>query len=122
MIVYVNGEQVWFGITERSGEVEQGIQGAIKPGKNVIAILYENFYHNKSHPHEGDILKHSGILYPMTIIGTSKGKEFKRQCKSFKVCEGLTGDNKGYAKNNFKDSSWQQLEKKKKKNTVLTNM
>ncbi|HBA86111.1 MAG TPA: hypothetical protein DCZ95_18660 [Verrucomicrobia bacterium] len=104
--IYVNGKETWCGIVPKA---ETGIQELVKPGKNVIAILYQNFYHNKSHPHEGAIQKYSGIMGPVIVTGTSEGKPFKRKIGAFKVREELTGVIKGYAESNFDDSGWQTL-------------
>jgi hypothetical protein len=109
--IYVNGKETWCGMVPKA---ETGIQELIKPGKNVIAVLYQNFYHNKSHPHEGAIQKYSGIMGPVVISGLSDGKPFTRQISTFKVREQLTGVLKGYAEPNFDDSSWQTLKPAKK--------
>jgi hypothetical protein len=116
MMIYVNGQQVWFGITDDHGNsvAEFGLDGIAKPGRNVIAVLYENFYHNKSHPHEGDILKYSGILKAPVLNGKVKGKKFKQSVERFKVREGLGGDLKGYAETSFKDDKWLSLEPSEK--------
>jgi hypothetical protein len=109
MIIYINGQQVWFGITEKK-MVETGIQHVLKPGRNTVAVLYENFYHNKSHPHEGDILKYSGIMKPIEITGMRKGKSWRRRIHKLKVREQLTGDLKGYANLKYRDASWMTLD------------
>ena len=109
--IYVNGKETWCGITPKA---ETGIQNQIKPGKNVIAVLYENFYHNKSHPHEGAIQKYSGIMGPVVVTGKVGGKPFKRKITSFKVREQLAGVLKGYAETDFDDSGWVSVAAAKK--------
>jgi hypothetical protein len=111
MIIYVNGQQTWFGITEKreGSAAEFGIDDHVKPGRNVVAVLYENFYHNKSHPHEGDILKYSGIMAPVTIEGRTGRRKFKAAIEQFKVREHLGGMLKGYTEHDFKDAKWLEL-------------
>ncbi|MFH0879396.1 MAG: beta-galactosidase [Lentisphaerota bacterium] len=104
--IYVNGKETWCGIATQASTA---IQDLIKPGRNVIAVLYQNFYHNKSHPHEGDIQKYSGIMGPVVVTGTSDGKPFKRKITTFKAREELNGVMQGYAKEGFDANSWQTL-------------
>jgi len=110
--VYVNGKEKWCGITN---EAWIGIQDDAKPGKNVVAVAYENFYHNKSHPHEGAIQKYSGIMAPVIVKGKdATGKEFKRKVTKMRVREQLTGNLKGYENFDFDDSGWIKLVPAKK--------
>ncbi len=103
--VFVNGHHVWEGITT---EQNIGFRHALKPGRNVLAVLYENFFHSKSHPHEGAIRKYSGILKPVIIKGKTKsGLLFTREIRSFKVREQLAGNLGGYTQPGFDDSGWQ---------------
>ena len=101
--VFINGHAVWAGI---AAEAKQGIQQHIKPGKNSVAVLYENFYHTKSHPHEGVIQKYSGISGPVVVTGTVKGKPFVRSIETFKVRDQLEGMRRGYTMPEFDDSGW----------------
>ncbi len=101
--VYLNGLAIWSGITEK---VSLDVTDKIQPGRNTIAILYENFYHTKSHPHEGVIQKYSGILGPVFVSGTAQGKSFRRRMARFRVREGLGGQLKGFADSGFDDHSW----------------
>ncbi len=104
--ININGKEVWCGIGEKA---ETGLQEHIRVGRNVIAVLYQNFYHNKSHPHEGAIQKYSGILGPVIVTGNVQGKPFKRKITTFKVREQLNGMLKDYAGKDQDDSTWQTL-------------
>ena len=105
--VFVNGRRLWDGITD---EQRIGLRDAMKPGRNVLTVLYENFFHSKSHPHEGAIRKYSGILKPVVIEGTTtSGQAFTREVKSFKVREQLSGVLNGYDAVKLDDSSWQTV-------------
>jgi len=105
--VFVNGKRVWEGI-DKDHEID--ISGSVKPGKNVIAVLYEYFFHSKSHPHEGAIRKYSGILKPLIIQGNSKdGIEFSLELKHFKVRPQLKGILDEYTSPELDDSSWQTV-------------
>lgn len=105
--IYVNGHHVWDGICENQ---TIGFRHAMKPGRNVIAVLYENFFHSKSHPHEGAILKYSGILKPVVVKGRTKsGETFAHEIRSFKVREQLNGNLHGYINFGHDDSKWQAV-------------
>ncbi len=105
--VFVNGHHVWEGITTQQGI---GFRHAIKPGRNVVAVLYENFFHSKSHPHEGAIRKYSGIMKPIVVTGKTKaGQPFQVEIKALKAREQLAGILGGYTHLKFDDSSWQSL-------------
>ncbi|MBE3047227.1 beta-galactosidase, partial [Candidatus Bathyarchaeota archaeon] len=105
--IYVNGHLVWNGIKSR---VEVAIQQAARPGKNVIAVLYQNFYHNKSHPHEGALIKYSGIMQPLVVQGRVDGRDFIQQITSFAVRQHLHGVLQAYARADFDDAGWQEVE------------
>lgn len=105
--VYVNGRHVWDGICETQ---TIGFRDAMKPGRNVLAVMYENFFHSKSHPHEGAIRKYSGILKPVVIKGKTKsGQPIVREVKTFKVREQLNGNLHGYINLGHDDSKWQSV-------------
>jgi hypothetical protein len=104
--IYVNGKLVWCGITDK---VTIDIHEVAKKGKNVVAILYENFYHNKSHPHEGDLQKYSGIMQPVLIVKPGKKLKTLAKISSFKVRQHLTGVLAGYAEISYDDSKWQSV-------------
>ncbi|MFH0954034.1 MAG: beta-galactosidase [Verrucomicrobiota bacterium] len=105
--VFVNGHRLWDGITT---EQTIGFRHAMKPGKNVLAVLYENFFHSKSHPHEGAIRKYSGIMKPVIVKGRSKGGlPFTREIASFKVREQLAGILNGYVNFGHNDADWQSV-------------
>ncbi|HPG00033.1 MAG TPA: beta-galactosidase [Kiritimatiellia bacterium] len=103
--VFVNGQRVWDGI---DGDHTIGLQNAMKPGRNVVAVLYENFFHSKSHPHEGAIRKYSGILKSVLITGKTKsGQAFTREIKSFQVRQQLAELLRGCTELKFNDADWQ---------------
>ena len=105
--VYVNGRHVWDGICETQNI---GFRHAMKPGRNVLAVMYENFFHSKSHPHEGAIRKYSGILKPVVIKGKTKGGQpVVREISKFKVREQLHGNLHGYINLGHDDSKWQAV-------------
>ncbi|MBN1269452.1 MAG: beta-galactosidase, partial [Kiritimatiellae bacterium] len=101
--VFFNGRRVWSGIT--AGHTIWA-QGALKRGRNVVSVLYSNFFHNKAHPSEGPIQKRSGIMGPLMVQGTRGGKPFKRKVTQFRVREQLTGNLRGYAEPAYDDSGW----------------
>ena len=105
--VFINGQRVWDGI---DGDKVIGFKGAMKPGRNVMAVLYENFFHSKSHPHEGAIRKYSGIMKPVVIRGKTKsGQAFTREIKSFLVRQQLAELLKGCTEFKFNDAGWQAI-------------
>ena len=80
----------------------------MKQGKNIITILYANEFHNKSHPHEGAIVKYSGVYNPFLINGVYKnGSAMNIKIEQFYVKQDLTGRNAGFHKCGFDDSKWQ---------------
>ncbi len=105
--IYINGNLVWAGIAET---VKANLKGALKTGKNSVAILYQNFYHNKSHPHEGAIIKHSGVMKPLEIKGTLDGRASVITVNQLAIRQDLTGVRAGYAAAEFDDSDWIKVE------------
>jgi len=101
--VFVNGKEVWNGIT-RMEEID--ISSAVRSGTNVIAVLYRNFFHNKAHPSEGPIMKYSGIMEPIRITGVQAGRRFTRKVSTFRVQEGLGGLRAGYHRGEYDDRHW----------------
>lgn len=101
MYLYVNGNFVWKGI----GKSCRNIAAHLKPGKNVIAVRYENAFHTKAHPHEGAVKKYSGIQKPF-VLKDAYGNS--RQIKKFKVKYNLGGIDKGFHKAGFDDSKWKK--------------
>lgn len=107
MFIYINNKLVYKSHNRKIKQMD--ITSALKKGKNIMAILYANEFHNKSHPHEGDIVKFSGIMNPIELYGTySDDKKFKLSLKEFYVKQGLEGINKGYHKLEFDDSDWHE--------------
>lgn len=105
-LVYLNGELV-FRARDKSIHYHK-ITGAVRKGKNTIAVLYANEFHNKSHPHEGALVKYSGILHPFTIEGAYKNGGFIHiNVESFRVREQLSGWAAGYHTGEYDDSQWQ---------------
>lgn len=102
--VYLNGAHLWEGITK---EQRISLKSTMRPGRNVLAVLYGNFFHSKSHPHEGAIRKYSGIMQPLIVEGrTHSGTPFREVIRSFDVSEHLTGVRNGYSLPDYDDSSW----------------
>ncbi len=104
--VFVNGRLVWSGITTLA---EINLQGAVKTGKNVLAVCYQNFFHNKSHPHEGAIKKYSGIMQPVVVKGQARGKAFRAKITEFKVRQQLTGVLDRVTELGYDDGAWQTV-------------
>jgi len=78
-------------------------------------VLYANEFHNKSHPHEGDIVKFSGIMNPIEIYGKyANNRELKISLTSFFVKKGLTGINRGYHTLEYNDELWNSIPDVKK--------
>lgn len=102
LTVYINGQFRWIGI----GSPDLDITDLVKPGKNSIAISYENAFHTKAHPHEGPIKKMSGLYCPVSVSCFKKGKEDKIEFKKWKLQNGLGGVNKEYYKEDHNDRSW----------------
>ncbi|MFA5293330.1 MAG: beta-galactosidase [Phycisphaerae bacterium] len=105
--IYLNGNLVWTGITSENKPQRIDIDNKfIVAGRNCLAVLYANIYHNKSHPHEGAILKYSGIMQPILINAASAGNPLTTDVSDFRVRQQLTGILKGYTKSLFDDSDW----------------
>jgi hypothetical protein len=105
--IYLNGNLIWTGIT--SGNEPQRINVDNKfvvAGRNCLAVLYANIFHNKSHPHEGAILKYSGIMQPILVNAATAGRPVTTSVSDFSVRQQLTGILKGYTKLSFDDSDW----------------
>ncbi len=102
LTVYINGKFKWIGI----GSPDLDITEEIQPGRNIVAISYENAFHTKAHPHEGPIKKLSGLYYPVTVMYKSKNKHNQYVFKEWKVKQGLGGVNKEYYSEKFNDRGW----------------
>lgn len=112
-LLYINGELVF---RSRNKSIDRhNITHALKKGTNIMAVLYANEFHNKSHPHEGALVKLSGILNPMEITGKYKnGDEVNITIESFRVNYQLSGYNKGFHTPEYNDSTWQEAPDVKK--------
>jgi hypothetical protein len=105
MFIYLNEELIYK--SNNKPIDHKDISKFLKAGKNTLTILYANEFHNKSHPHEGDIVKFSGIMNPFEIFGTYKdNSDLKIDLTSFSVKKGLTGMAEGYTTLQFDDSKW----------------
>jgi hypothetical protein len=104
--IYLNGNLIWNGITNNEPVKINVDNKFISEGTNHFVVLYANVFHNKSHPHEGAILKYSGIMQPVTINAAAAGSPFTAYLSEFKVRQQLNGILKGYAKDSFDDSNW----------------
>lgn len=105
-LLYINGELVF---RSRNKSIDRhNITHVLKKGTNTIAILYANEFHNKSHPHEGALVKLSGIMNPLEIIGKYKnGEAAGITIKSFRVNYQLSGYNAGFHTLEYNDNDWQ---------------
>jgi hypothetical protein len=113
--IYVNGNLVFSGITQPNEPPKVNIDNKfIRSGKNCLAVLYANTFHNKSHPHEGAILKYSGIMSPVLINAKVANDSYATAISSFNVRQQLTGILKGYTKTSFDDSNWTDVPPAKK--------
>ncbi len=112
-LVYINGSLVF---RSRNKSINNhNITTALHKGINTIAVLYANEFHNKSHPHEGAIVKYSGIINPFTIKGSySDGSGIDINISSFKVKYQLDGYNNGYHTTGYDDSGWQEAPEARK--------
>ncbi|MDE7051584.1 MAG: hypothetical protein K2O92_01545, partial [Lachnospiraceae bacterium] len=112
-LVYINGSLVF---RSRNKSINNhNITTALHKGVNTIAVLYANEFHNKSHPHEGAIVKYSGIINPFTIKGSySDGSGIDINISSFKVKYQLDGYNNGYHTTGYDDSGWQEAPEARK--------
>jgi hypothetical protein len=109
--IFINGRLVRRG---RFALSETKIGHAIRPGRNVLAVLYQNFFHTKSHPHEGPILKFSGILEPAVVEGVAAGGGFRVEISRFRVRQHLSGILKGFMESDYDDSAWPSVEPSEK--------
>ena len=112
-LLYINGKLVF---RSRNKSIDRhSITNVLKKGTNTIAILYANEFHNKSHPHEGALVKLSGILNPMKIIGKyQNGEKVNIAIESFYVKYQLTGYQKGFHTLEYYDELWQTAKDAKK--------
>lgn len=105
MFIYINGRLVYKSHNKKIKMKD--ITGALKEGTNDMTILYANEFHNKSHPHEGALIKYSGIMKPFFLHGTyADGSECKVEISGFALKKGLTGINDGYHTLGYDDSNW----------------
>ena len=100
--VYVNGEFIWRGISSPDLDIAK----AVRKGKNLLAVRYENAYHTKAHPHEGPIKKLSGIMQPVKIHGSVSGKVFNIILRKLLVREKAGGLVKGYHEPGCREDGW----------------
>lgn len=106
-LLYLNGELVF---RSRNKSIDmQNITSFLHPGTNVMTIMYANEFHNKSHPHEGAIVKYSGILNPMHIVGAyADGSAVNITLETFKVKFQLEGMDAGCHTDAYDDSAWKE--------------
>jgi len=108
MFIYINEQLIYKSYNKKIKQ--KNITNVLKAGKNTMVILYANEFHNKSHPHEGDIVKFSGIMNPIEIYGKyANNKELKISLTSFYVKKGLTGINRGYHTLEYNDELWNSI-------------
>jgi hypothetical protein len=106
MFIYINGNLVYKSHNKKI--VMKDITGVLKKGVNEMSILYADEFHNKSHPHEGPLVKYSGIMNPFILHGTyADGSDCKLEISSFYLKKGLTGMNSGYHTLAYDNSGWQ---------------
>ena len=104
-LLYLNGELIFR--TRNKSIKQKDITNIVKPGCNTLVMLYANEFHNKSHPHEGAIVKYSGIMKPITLSGVYKdGKPLDISLSSFYIKQGLQGMIDGFTKTSFDDTTW----------------
>ena len=113
MFIYINGELVY---KSHNRKIRMNdVTRALKRGMNDMTILYANEFHNKSHPHEGAIVKYSGIMHPFMLHGTySGGRELKLEIASFYLKQGLAGMNGGCHTLDYDDGGWNAAPRAKK--------
>ncbi|MBN1409552.1 MAG: beta-galactosidase [Spirochaetales bacterium] len=109
--IYVNGVLLFGGI---STVTNVDMDDVARPGKNTLTILYQNFFHNKSHPHEGDMLKFSGVMTPIIVKGKKNGSPWEAKINEYHVRQSLTGVLKGYMTGDFNDKDWMSVPAGKK--------
>lgn len=98
--VYLNGKFLGKGIGGMN------VRAEIPKGRNVLAIRYENAYHNKAHPCEGEIMKYSGIRQAVRIETQNRTLELR----DFKLRYGLGGQQKRYAALDADLKRWNRAE------------
>lgn len=98
--VYLNGKFVWKGI----GKMDVGVE--MSKGHNVVALRYENAYHNKCHPSEGEVMKYTGIRQPIRIETQNKSLELR----SFKLRHGLGGQHERYFSPDADIEGWHNMD------------
>ena len=103
--VFINGRLVWDGI---ASHVDIDVRESLVKGKNIIAVLYRNFFHNKAHPSEGPILKYSGVQ-KLELQGIVGGKTLNYPLETLRVREGLGGIVAGYHQPEYDDRGWIEL-------------
>jgi len=105
MFIYINENLVY---KSHNKQIKmKDISKVLKLGKNDMTILYANEFHNKSHPHEGALVKFSGIMNPFILHGTySDGSACNVSIKEFYLKQGLTGINSGFHTSEYSDSNW----------------
>lgn len=105
-LLYINGELAY---RTRNRSIEgREITRFVHAGSNTMTILYCNEFHNKSHPHEGAIVKFSGIMHPFELYGEyADGRKISQKLESFRVQQGLDGMRAGFTTLGYDDTSWQ---------------
>jgi hypothetical protein len=109
--IYVNGHLMRRGRME-SAEID--VTDVLQAGTNQISILYQNFFHTKSHPHEGPIVKWSGVMRPLLLKVHAGGRSHDVEIKKLRVRQHLSGELKGYMNPDFVDVAWTELSPVKK--------
>jgi hypothetical protein len=105
MFIYINGELVYKSHNKKIHMKD--VTARLKKGANDMTILYANEFHNKSHPHEGAIVKFSGIMHPFLLHGTYLGgRECRLEISSFYLRKGLAGMNGGCHMIDYDDGDW----------------
>lgn len=113
MFLYLNGRLVYKSHNKKIRMKD--ITRAVKKGTNDMTILYANEFHNKSHPHEGALVKYSGIMHPFLLHGTyANGNPCRLEVSGFFLKKGLTGINSGYHTLAYDDSRWDTVPDAKK--------
>ena len=104
-LLYLNGSLVFR--TRNESMSRQEITGLVKTGCNTLVVLYANEFHNKSHPHEGAIVKLSGIMQPIMLSGEYfDGAKLDMALGTFYVKRGLQGMADGFTRADFDDTAW----------------
>ncbi|HIE11046.1 MAG TPA: hypothetical protein EYP62_05480 [Kiritimatiellae bacterium] len=103
--VFVNGRLIWDGI---ASHIDLDVRDVLVKGKNIIAVLYRNFFHNKAHPSEGPLLKYSGVK-KLKLQGTVGGEIVSYSLEKLRVRQGLGGIVAGYHRPEYDDRAWIEL-------------